>query len=453
MVEAARAEAHYRLGDLKRTRDCGESALFHFGQYVPTGRWGWLVGTLQQAGLRSLQATLRVRSRDLERARRVAREVAPLQIRMSETFMYSLQTLPLVWSSLRTVNQCEPAGPSPHLAQGYLMIGLMAPVSRFADAWCRRALEIAEQTGTRRDVALVLSRIGVNHTSACRWDEAEGEVRRATRIAEEIGDLRLLAECSAQIGAVAFYSGTFERGHGQFREVQRLCVRSGNKQGECWGLLGEADCLVRMGRDEEALGLYEQAIGQLDEQADRSEVIWGLGMQALARLRVGDRRGAYESAEGVLSLILETRPVVYWLQHPTAATAEVFLSLLESKWGGGGDFQRRLAIRAKQACAAIRRYARRFPLGRPHALLWQGLNARLAGRRGPAMRLWRKSLGLAEALHTPYEQGRAHLEIGRHLAPEDERRRHHLNRAAEVFEKLGCARDLARTRRELGATP
>ncbi len=39
------------------------------------------------------------------------------------------EALPLIWSSLRLVNQCEPVGPSPYLAEGYMNLGVLAGIA------------------------------------------------------------------------------------------------------------------------------------------------------------------------------------------------------------------------------------------------------------------------------------------------------------------------------------
>jgi hypothetical protein len=46
----------------------------------------------------------------------------------------------------------------------------------------------------------------------------------------------------------------------------------------------------------------------MDEDAVKTDALWGLGMRALARLRLGDEKGAYESARLALTHILGTRP-------------------------------------------------------------------------------------------------------------------------------------------------
>ena len=97
----------------------------------------------------------------------------------------------------------------------------------------------------------------------------------------------------------------------------------------------------------------------------------------------------------------------------------------------------------------MRRFAHRFAVGRPHALLWGGLLAWLGGHRRLAVRRWQRTLRVATELRTPYELGRAHLELGRHLPIDAPARRAHLDHAAVVFQRLGCATELTRVQTEL----
>jgi tetratricopeptide (TPR) repeat protein len=452
IVEGALAEAHYRQGDLANSRAHGERALIRFGQHVPSGRLSWFVSTVRQAAASALQQLLRVRSSDPERAMRIVNEVGPVQIRLTETFFYSMKPLALTWSALRIVNQCEPAGPSAELSQGYVMIALLAgavPLPTLSNAWSRRAIQIVERTGRPQEVALILSRVGAIRMGECRWAEAQAHVERAITIAEESGDLRLWGECRTQNGGIALYCGRFQRALDILQEVERLAYRSGTRQVECWAILGRADCLSRQGHNREALAHYDRALEKVDEYAMKSEVIWGNGMRSLALLRTGEFEGARASAMRALALLIDARPLGYWLQHGTAATAEVLLLLWEREIASGGGGSSPLAADARRACDAMRRFARGFRVGRPYAEIWRGLLAQLDGHATRAQRRWRKSIVLAEEMGTPYERARAHLELGRHLPEEDENRRLHLGQAYSIFEELDCASDAAWVRREM----
>jgi hypothetical protein len=119
-----------------------------------------------------------------------------------------------------------------------------------------------------------------------------------------------------------------------------------------------------------------------------------------------------------------------------ACVAEVYLSLWEA-----GD--RAAARLARQACAALRQYARAFPIALPRAWLWNGLGVYLSGHHRRGLAAWRKSLAAAERLAMPCEQGRAHYQIGRHLPPSDPAREAHLTEARQIFANIGALYELA----------
>jgi tetratricopeptide (TPR) repeat protein len=449
MVESWLTEAHFRLGELAAAGEHAERALRHFGHWVPSRTLTFALDTARQAARRGLQGLFGVRPADPVRCRRVATEVARVQARFTETCVYSVRMLPLLWSTLRQINQCRPAGPELELAQAYLIFAQFIGGPRLFDRWSRDVLTMIERAGTPRDVAWLLSRMAVYDMGRCRWEQADARLTRAIETARDVGDLRLWTECHSLIGAVAHYSGRYERGLRLYADTHGLSRRSGNQQTECWALCGQADLLLRLGRVDEALALYDEGIRKLDLAVMQAEVISAFGMAALARLRAGDEAGAYDAADRALSYIARTSPIAYWTQQGMAATAEVFLTLAESRGYDGAPFVERAVF----ACRGLRQYARRFPLGRAHAHLWSGLLAWLRGRRRRARTLWQRAIDAGETLRMPYERARAHLEIGRHLDVGDAERRRHLHDAAELFEKLGAATDLARARAELERGP
>ena len=66
------------------------------------------------------------------------------------------------------------------------------------------------------------------------------------------------------------------------------------------------------------------------------------------------------------------------------------------------------------------------------------------------MNFWQEAIKVATELRTPYELGRAHFEIGRHLPQGEPARQAHLQKALELFQQLSCGLELEWTRRELG---
>ncbi len=453
-IEGALTEAYYRLGDLRGCREHAERALGLLGQRLPTRTVGWVTGSARQGVVRALQSAWKRPPADPERTRCVAGVLGRVYVRLAESYIFRLEPLPMLWSTLCFINHCEAAGPSPELALGYLVGALRAeaiPARRVSRAWSARALDIAQRTGAPRDVAFVQSRISMIHMGACRWPEAAAAIDRATQVSDAVHDLRLSIECRALAGALCEFTGEFARGTAVWKDAHRLSLTSGNRQTEFWGLVGQADNWARLGHYDEALRLFEAADEKVDEDAMRSEAVWRFGMLALTRLRVGDAKGAHDAAMRALRHLRATTPIVYYMQSGSAATVEVLLALREAQRDGLSVGDPTLDRDAHDACASLRRFASSFALGRPHALLWSGNEAWLDGRPGRARRLWERARAEASARAMPYEEASAHLEIGRHLEPADPARQYHLRAAVAVFERVGCAADAARTRAILGA--
>jgi eukaryotic-like serine/threonine-protein kinase len=154
------------------------------------------------------------------------------------------------------------------------------------------------------------------------------------------------------------------------------------------------------------------------------------------RLREGDAESAQQAAQAATRLIARFRaPTAHYLLEGYAGVAEVYLSLWET--GQGSSDTRRAA---RQACRALRGFARVFRIGKPRARLWQGRLAQLRGRASRAQAAWRASLAAAERLGMPFEAALAHLELGWHAASEP-RRQWHLGQAQMLLDELGLADD------------
>jgi tetratricopeptide (TPR) repeat protein len=453
-LEGGLAEACHRLGEMESCLEHGRRALTHFSQYVPTAEPMWTIDVLRQVILRPLQRA-RGRSRqNADHVRQVAGTVSRVQERMTEAFYYAMQPLQLVWSSLRQVNQAWPAGEEAALAKGNAMIGVLLSVTpgyRLAESWCRSALRIAAASGSPRDRALVLLRAAVVQMSKCDWAAAAESLRIADGLAAEVGDFRLREETAVIETARSIYTGRYQAGLDHIDLALRLARRASDSQIERWSIMGQADLYVRLGRPAEAIERYETGLERIGGKTMKTEIIWGYGMLALARLRTGDRLGAFTAASRSLELIMATQPVAYWMQHGMAATCEVLSTLLEDPHGLDDNARAQLRRFVKQACVGMRRYARRFPLGRPPADLWEGMQAWLDGHPRRALRRWQRCIRQAMELELPYERGRAHFEIARCRMVSDPERLEHLLQAIELFEGLGCSYELGAARAQLPA--
>jgi hypothetical protein len=141
------------------------------------------------------------------------------------------------------------------------------------------------------------------------------------------------------------------------------------------------------------------------------------------------------------------RPTSFYLFEGYAGVAEVNLDRWEV-----GDRSPATRLAARQACAALRRFARVFPIGRPRARLLQGRLLHLSGYPGRARAAWRASLAAAERLRMPLDTALAHGQLGRHAAPGPQGRRH-LDLARALLDGMGITDDPTGGRHPSAADP
>jgi hypothetical protein len=137
---------------------------------------------------------------------------------------------------------------------------------------------------------------------------------------------------------------------------------------------------------------------------------------------------ALEAARAGLRLIRQKPFAGLWTMEGYAGVAETFLALSAK-------------AEAKEACRAMREFARVFSVAGPRARLQQGLYELLDVQPVQARRAWQKSLTLAEQLSMPFELARAHAAMSRHS--DDASMRHlHSRKAMDIYSELGIPADL-----------
>jgi serine/threonine protein kinase/tetratricopeptide (TPR) repeat protein len=446
--EGRLSETYGRLSNHGESFRRGGRALSYLGRPMPEGQASLLLGLPVQMALRGLQSLAPARfggaSAD-ERA--VLLEAARIQNHVTEACFYTQEQLPMLWSGLATLNLGEPAGPSATLACGYALMAAVAgvvPLHSMAEAWSRRAVDLVESVGKPYDVAFVLQRVSSYRLWMGEWEVAEAGFQRETEIARRVGDQRMRGDAMMCLVFAGTYRARFARVVEQFHELDVWMRRTADAQLLCGGRVADANARLRLGRTAEALALCREAQPLADASSASHDVIRCHGVLALCALRAGDERLARAAAERALAVIQATRPVAYWTLDGIAAVAEAALTLWEQSLSGPPEERAALARLAEQACRGADAYAAVFPIGKPFALLWSGLRAQLAGHPEKARKTWERCLGEADRLGMPYEQARAHLELGRHLPVGDPARRAHLLKAAAIFTEVGAAPDRAR---------
>ena len=445
--EGRLSDAYGRLSNHAEAYRRGERALDLLGLPMPRGGAGLALGLPVQAALRALMTAWPARFEGRsERARAVLLEATRIQTRVTEACFYTQESLPMLWSGLSLLNLGEPAGPSADLACGYALMAAVAgviPLHAAAEAWSRRALALVEQVGEPFDVAFVLQRVSSYRLWMGDFRVAEEGFTREIAIAREVGDQRLLGDALLCTVFAATYEARFSHVERVFGDLDPWMHRTGDKQLLCGGRVAEAYAKVRLGKIDEALALCEEARPIADASAVSHDDIRCYGVLALAAQRNGEPERARRAAERALAVIRVTRPVAYWTYDGLVAVAEAALMLWEDRDLAPPHEREGAASLARDAVRGLEAFAAIFPIGKPGALIWRGLTRWLSGERGDALALWDRAVAEAARLRMPYEEARARLEIGRHLAPRDPIGRRQLARASAILEDLGATTDRA----------
>lgn len=445
-------EACFGLGKLVESRAHLQRAVALLGQPVFTARRR-LAGALAKQVLR--QVAHRVwPQRFFGRAHAdqgLLHETIRAYRLLGQLAYFANEPLLSLYAGLRTLNLAEMAGPSPELARAYANICIPATiVPSLADTYSRRARALAKQLDDLPSLAHVLMITGLYNNGIGRWAPARENLERAVELHEQLGDWRGWGDSLTGLALVAYFQGQFTRSVQLFARTSTSPHISGNQEHQAWGLNGIAMNGLRLGQIDEAVTLLETAQGLIPRYADRVTETLNYGVLAVARLRQGEVEPARQAAEAAMRRTARRFAFSFAAFDGYAAVAEVFLALWESGQEQPPHTRRQLAHRARQACnTLLYRYAWIFPIGRPRAYLYQGLHAWLAGNPSRAQRMWQHSLAAAVRLALPYEQGLAHYELGRHTTGVE--RLLHLGQAHAIFEQLGAADDLARTRAALGS--
>jgi hypothetical protein len=250
--------------------------------------------------------------------------------------------------------------------------------------------------------------------------------------------------------------GNFKQARQYHLELMTSTQYRGDFEVLHWALLGQTECALRLGQPElEQVFVYLDRASALPiDQIDQTELIRFYGLLALAHLAQGDRPAAWQAAEAGLRHITGAGLVGPWAMEGFGSVAETFLTLWETGAAPGSSVplswttDQDLKSSAQQTCKALHKFVWGYPLGETRAWLYQGWYEWLVNRPAKAWAAWQKSLTAAERLKMPYDQGRAHYQLGRHCWPEkngadNRQRQDHLRRACEIFTELDAACDLA----------
>jgi predicted ATPase/DNA-binding SARP family transcriptional activator len=442
--------ALYGLGQITESRRHLHHALDLLGQPAPATALQWLNGlagqALRQAWHRLWQPG--VIGRAPPHARDAYIEAARVFERLTEMYYFNNQTLQSGYAALKALNLSELYGISPELVRTYANACIAAsaiPFTTLADAYCRRAQQVALQVQHPLAQAYSLLCAGAADTGLGRWDTARAMLSESMAIAATCGDQRVWEESLTNLIMVTYHQGDLNQHLRLCAQLQASADRRGDAQVQSWARLERGmNCLV-IGPVDAAPALLEAALALVSTNMGHAEEIMARGLLAQAYLDNDDQPHALAAAARVAELTARAWPTTYFSIHGYIGVAAVYLTLWERGDTASAAHLREILRAAHAACRALWRCARIFPIARPYAALWDGLRAYLFGGTADAQATWLAGLAEAQRLGMPYVQGLLHERLAQIHSSADLARRRHAEQANALFEQIQAPRDLART--------
>jgi class 3 adenylate cyclase/tetratricopeptide (TPR) repeat protein len=376
--------------------------------------------------------------------RDVAIEVARLYELLGRIYFYSNETVPIMYSVVRFLNEAEKAGPSPELASAYSSMSVLAgfaQLHKLAETYVERALAIAREVNLPSNLITVYVVTSAYLLTVGKWEDVRKRVEEAKAICEQLGDYRQWGDATAMLGESAFIAGdTFYS-----MDIQKVLLedarRRRNPLQQCWGLLGVAVNNIRWGKAAEALPRLEEALRILEETPNLASLIETNGQIALVYLRLGLEEKALVYAEKVLKLGEKLSPTVYSMDIGYSGVADVYFELWERSTHdpAKSDHLKQLAEKAIKLLVAFERV---FPIGKAVTPIYQAWYEWLTGKPETAIKSLRRGLEAALRFNMAYEEGLIRLKLAAYSQGNLDTRKRNLRRAIEIFEKMGALNEL-----------
>ena len=442
--------AHYGLGLLAECNTHTREALQLLKSPLPSSSMQFALGLIPQIFRQVLHRffpSLYIGAVSNEEEKKVTIEVARLYEFMGRIYFYSNETLPIMYTVMRFLNAAEKAGPSPELASAYSSMCVLAgfaQLHRLAETYVERALAVAKEVNQPANLITVGVVTSAYKITVGKWDEVRTRVEEAKAICEQLGDYSQWGDATAMLGESALIAGDIEYS----LHIQKILLEDARRRRsplhQCWGLLGVASNNIRLGNVAAAVPMLEEALRILEETPNLASSIEINGQLALAHFRLGEEEKALASAGKVLGLAANISPTVYSMNVGFTAVADVYFELWETALQNphkksDADQSRQLA---EKALSLLRAFEKVFPIGQPSTSLYQGWYEWLTGYSVKAIKSLHKGLEAAQKFSMPYEEGLLRVKLASYMPDPPETRKNHIQRAIEIFEKMGAVREL-----------
>ncbi len=412
-------EARFALTSLDDSRDSLLRALDDLDLGFPRSKTRLFLGVLDQI---ATQIAHRIWPSRFVGAAGPRAEAVTEGARVYETllqiFYMASRPGPILYGAVRLLNLCELGGPSPALARAYAGIfgtaGVMG-LHALARSYLTRATNMLTLTPDAASETWVYQLAAFYWMGVGAWTQAEEAGQRAARAALAAGSRRRWEESQLGIGLTELISGRFRTARATFVGMRDSGMKGNhNAEQHAWILLAQVQ--TRLGELEAAREGLQRAAEIVPSKIDATVLGQLHATQALVAIASGDAAAARAAADRAAASLWSLPPVMNMLIPHLSSLCEVYLDLWtdaerraqnEDGRSGGDSVDAALRRSAHDACRALRRFARVFPIVAPIVGVHEGRLAWLAGRRTAAVRRWQAALAAARRLKMPYEEALA----------------------------------------------
>lgn len=237
-----------------------------------------------------------------------------------------------------------------------------------AAAWIGKAVEIADEIGSKEYLATAYRELGTIASEQRQFDDAERWYRKALTIAADIGDQRAMAGTYHQLGSITeSKGGTIDEAEGLYRKSLKILEDIGAKSDMPTSLQGLAKVVLMRGKLDEAETLFGESLAIAEELGygpQTASAYRGLGVIAHLRDRpdeaeewyarsitiqqeLGDKPGLSDTFFALSTLSEargQTRQALAWAIQSVSARDDVPHHLAESASSALARLSRQIGI-------------------------------------------------------------------------------------------------------------
>ena len=352
---------------------------------------------------------------------------------ISESAAYYSNRALTGYASFRGQNLIEKYGICPALAYSYAGFGWFISTTgrwRMAKTYLSLADKVIDQLNDPRTSPSKFP-IAIAYTGRGLWDDAWRHAQECVDGANRTGDWRNWRQASGLKGDILYFTGKYNQmlkcyldGYALAERVQDVSQMTIQKS-------IRARALFAMGQYDEAKTIAQEAM-QLESPSTMT-IFNAQPVFILDSIRSGRLEDVKLHATGLMDALRKNSLIIYVALDGYAANAYAWLHLLEK--AQGSPEAAALAASAEEACKLLRRFAKSYPIGVPRSLIYNGWRLHLSGQAAQAVKSLEAGLKKAQELKMPYDEGLAHMYLGRVQASQ---RSQHFAKAKEIFERIGA---------------